>query len=947
MKHIRTNILLVVWVGMSFSLGAKAQVIHSDTIKKTTIAYDTQPEWQVTGSVSSVKGEVLTKTFTSNVATSLYGRIPGLFTQQGGGEPGYDTPTLRSRGVSTFGNGRDIFFVIDNIPSTIDVFQQLSPYEIESVTLLKDASATAIYGSRAANGVMLINTKRGKIAPLSVNFNIQYGIQQPTRLPDFLGAQDYARLYNEALVNDKGPGSEIYTEADIAAYRNGTDPVFHPNVNWYDQLLRKQTPIANYNLNAQGGTGIVQYFVMLNVIDNHGLYKDTEKISENTQNQSFTRYNFRTNIDIALSRYLKGVVTLGGAIEDKTNPGVDDKTNNVFNLMASIPPNAFPVYVSPDMYGGNSSFTNPWGDITQRGYTSYNSRNTQTTVKLIGNLGMITQGLSISGAISFNTHFRNFSSKTRTYRRYTAEKDAAENINYKKFGDNTSMEGNESRTYQWRNMVFQGFLNYDRTFGNHSVNAMLMTGYDEYAERNNYNDQARNHVLPYINVNSGGRFNYSFDQRYIASFSFGYMGSDNFAPGHRFGFFPAGSVGWIVSNEEFMRDNKIVDYLKLKASYGLTGNNDIGGSNRFMYNQYYTANEVGYYFGTPQSARDGLVQGILANPLVTWEKEKHLNIGAEFSLFKHFDFNFEYFRRNRYDILAKPNGSVPDFLGTTTLPDMNVGEVENNGFEASIKYHNELSKELSYFVEGGVWFARNKIIYNSEAPMPYNYLYKTGQRIDQPFLLEYLGFFSGQEDINNSPKQMFADEVKPGDVKYKNQNSTDDNVIDKNDLYPIGYSPLPELNFSLHGGVKYKNFDLEFLFQGAGNRSVYWEGKYIQAFQNDGKISSIALDRWTPETAATATYPRLSSSNNLNNFQQSSLWQKNGSFLKLRNLEIGYTVPKNLSQKITLENIRVFFNGTNLFSFDHMEGLMDPEATQNGLGYPVMRTFSLGLSIQL
>jgi len=946
MKYTKAKILFVVLVGMSFHLGLKAQVFLSDTIKQTTIAYGVQPEWQVTGSISSVKGEVLAKTFTSNVTTALSGRISGLVTQQGGGEPGYDTPTLRSRGVSTFGDGRDIFYVIDGFPSTIDIFQQLSPNEIESVTLLKDASAAAIYGSRAANGVMLINTKRGTVGPMKVNFGAQYGIQQPTRLPDFLGAADYARFYNEALVNDKGPGSEIYTDADIAAYRDGSDPVFHPNVNWYDQLLKKSTPIANYYLNAQGGTGTVRYFVLLNVINNQGLYKDVEKISTDAKNQSFTRYNFRTNIDITFTPYLKGIVTLGGAIEDKTNPGVDNKTDNVFDLMANIPPNAFPVYVREGTFGGSSSFSNPLGDITQRGYTSYNSRNTQTAVKLIGNLSMITQGLSISGALSFNTCFRNFSSKTRTYARYAVGKDADGNTTNKKIGDDTSLVGDESKTYQWRNMVFQGFMNYDRTFGNHAVNAMLMTEYDEYAERNNYNDAARNNLLPYKNENIGGRATYSFAEKYIASFTFGYMGNDNFAPGRRFGFFPAGSLGWIVSNENFLHNNAVINYLKLKGSYGLTGNSNISNS-RFMYDQYYTANNVGYYLGTTQSARSGLVQNTLANPYLTWEKEKQLNMGAEFTLVKNIDVNFEYFRRNRYDILAKPNATVvPDFLGgATTLPDMNVGKVENNGFELNVKYHNEPSKDLSYFVEGGTWFARNKIIYSSEAPSPDDYLYNTGQRIDQPFVLEYLGFFADQQDITGSPKQMFAGEVKPGDVKYKNQNK--DDVIDNNDIYPIGYATLPELTFSLHGGVNYKNFDFEIFFQGAANRSVLWAGKAIEAFQNDGKISSVALNRWTPETAATATYPRLSASNNLNNFQPSSLWLKNGSYLKLRNVEIGYNFPERLCRQIKTDAIRVYVNGTNLFSLDHMDGVMDPEDLQNGLGYPVMRTFSLGLSVKL
>ena len=943
MKYSVKNILSVIIVVTSFCTLSQAQTIVPDSLKEKqslkNIAYGVQPEWQVTGSISSVKGDALTKSFTSNVATTLYGRLPGLVAEQGGGEAGSDAPSLHARGLNTFGSGSGMYIVIDGLPSTEAFFQQLTPQEIESVSLLKDASATAIYGDRAANGVLLVTTKRGIKAPFKANFSVQYGLQQPTRLPDFLGSYDYARLYNEALVNDGEMPK--YSDADLTAYRDGSDPIYHPDVNWYKELLRGPSPLVNYNFNASGGSETVKYFVLFNVVDNNGIYKKTEdEFSEFTKNESYLRYNFRTNVDVTLSNRLSAMVTLGGTVEDKTNPGVDENTNNVFNLMASLPPNAFPVLATPERPGGNALYANPWSDITQRGYVSYNGRAAQISAKLLWDLGMITPGLSIAGTIGFNTYFKSFSKKTRNYARFSAVKDTAGVPVYTQFGQNTSLAGSENDSYQWRNTAFQGFLNYDRTFGIHGINAMVMANYDDNTESNNYNDASRNTILPYKNIGMGGRFTYSLDKRYIGEFSFGYTGNDNFAPGKRFGFFPAGSLGWVASNEEFLKGNAVVSFLKIRGSYGLTGNSDIG-STRFMYNQYY--NWSGYNLGTDNGGRSALVQGPLANPDATWEKEKKLNVGFETTLFKNLNVSFDFFKHNRYDILAKPYSTVPDYLGIN-LPDMNVGKVENKGFEATFGYISNQTKDLTYFVEASGWFANNRIDFNAETPQLYDYLYSTGHSVGQPFLLQAIGFFKDQEDIDNSPRQIFTD-VQPGDIKYKNQN--DDNVIDQSDYSPIGYTSMPQLTLGLHTGVADKGFDLDLFFQGALNRSVYFSGKYFQAFQNDGQISSIALGRWTSETASTATYPRLSSKNNLNNYQPSSFWQKNGDFMKLRSLEIGYSLPNNILERVRMEKVRIFLNGTNLFSLDHMDGLTDPETVSGGVGYPVQRTISLGLNIQI
>ena len=932
MKKYITKSAGLILIACLFSVTfSQAQTAIPDSTKNQqslrTIAYGEQPEWEVTGSISSIKGDDLTKSFATNVANTLYARIPGLTVGQTSGEAGNDAPTLNSRGVSTFGSGRDICVIIDGFPSTYDMFQQLTAQEIESINLLKDASAAVIYGNKAANGVLLIKTKRGSETPLKLNFNVQYGLSQPTRLPEFLDSYNYAKLYNEARVNDYGPGAEVYSATDLELYKNGTDPHGHPNVNWYNELLKDVTPMSNYNLSATGGSETVKYFVLLNVANNQGLFKGTEDYSNNSKNASYMRYNFRTNVDIKLATRLSTEITLGGNVEDRVNPGRGrnniggEYSTNVFNLMAKLPPNAFPVRYADKSYGGNSVYYNPLAEITETGYYSTNRRTAQISAKLIGDLGMITPGLSISGAVGFNTDYKSYYIKSRNYARV--------DMNGQAWGENTSMTIDEKNYNQWRNLVFQGFLNYDRLFNEkHHVNAMLMTGYEEASVSST--------DLPFKDIASGGRFTYSFDKRYIGEFSFAYSGTDNFAPGNRFGFFPAGSLGWVASNEEFLRNNETINYLKLRGSYGLTGNKETGSS-RFPYNQYYTG--ANYYLGESNSATYYYYQSYYADKNATWEKDKKLNIGIEATLLNKVDVSFDYFKENRYDILAMPYNIYPSFSGFKR-PQMNVGEVKNNGFEAVVRFNDKV-KDVTYFVEASAWYASNEITFNAEEPKLYPYQYLTGNRIDQPFLLESLGFFNDQNEIANSPSQVFA-VTQPGDIKYKNQN--DDNVIDQNDLVPVGYTPLPEYTLGLHGGAKYKGFDIDFLFHGVFNRSVYFSGSYFEAFQNDGQISTLALGRWTEDTKSSATYPRLSSENNMNNYQQSSFWQKNGNFLKLRSLEIGYTLPDDISRKIKMSQARVFLNGTNLFSIDHMDGFTDPETLT---GFPSMRTISLGVNIQL
>jgi TonB-linked SusC/RagA family outer membrane protein len=436
-------------------------------------------------------------------------------------------------------------------------------------------------------------------------------------------------------------------------------------------------------------------------------------------------------------------------------------------------------------------------------------------------------------------------------------------------------------------------------------------------------------------VGGGGKVAYTYDRKYVIEGSAGYQGSENFAKGKRFGFFPAASVGWIASNEAFLNKNKIVNYLKFKLAYGLTGNDNIGGR-RFMFDEEYGYTQD-YYFGTANTSIHGMALSNLANKNVTWEKERKFDAGLEAALFGSISLSFDYFNNHRYDILSSPDSDIPVYIGTS-LPLLNIGKVNNHGYEASIRYNGKIGNGWKYFADLKTWYAKNKITYNSEPVQIYEYFYRTGKQIYQPYALVALGFYT-QEDIDNPEvaKPTWS-EVKPGDIKYKDQNN--DSLINGDDWYPVGNTDLPDFTAGLTVGFEYRQFDFSAFFHGVTGRGVYLGTPYYKAFQGNGKISKAALNRWTQETAETATYPRLSAADDLNNFQTSTFWQRDGSFIKLRTIELGYTFKNILKSEES--GLRIFVNGNNLFSWDNVKD-SDPEVT--GGGYPAVRTFSFGAKI--
>jgi len=903
------------------------------------IGFGKQKESKITSAISTIKGTAFRNGFTNNIGNSLYGRLPGLTVNQGGNEPGANSANLYIRGANTFGFSAAPLVIIDGFLSD---YSELVPEEIEELSVLKDAAATAIYGMRGANGVLLITTKQGKVQPLAVNFNAQYGFQNATSLPNFLNAYDYARLYNEALVNDGRPA--LYTQTDLDLYQNGSDPTFHPNVNWYNQVLRNTTPLSNYNLNFKGGNNTVRFFAMLNALTSDGLYKKFGDENPESSNSIYSRYNFRANVDVSLNKRLTAQLNIGGSIEQKKNPG-DLYAGSNLSLIDRIAPNAFPAYNPNGSFGGNSTYTgNPLANLLTTGFSTSNGTTLQSSLRMTQLLDFITPGLSTGVAVSFNNYFLGGSNKRRGYQRFSVAKGVLGDTVYTAFGQKTSLTPEEPVLSQYRNYAVQGSLNYDKAVGKSLFSGMLIYNTDNFTINRGYpNTDVANQNFPYKTNSLGTRLTYANNEKYIVEFSASYMGAESFPKGSRNGFFPAASLGWVASNESFLNESKLIDFLKLRVSYGLVGNENIGGQ-RFAFAQRYPPG-ASYYLGTGNIAVGSLGEGRRVNSGVTWEKEKKANIGIELNLAKKIAIVLDVFKNNRYDILASANGTLPLFLGFNGLPDLNIGKASNKGFEFSVKYNNDTKRPFQFFAETFVAYATSKIEFNGEPLQPNTNLYKTGFAIGQPFGLEAIGLFQSDAEIAASPKPIGIT-IKPGDIKYRDiggPTGVPDGIIDGNDATAIGKTSIPEWNFGFNTGVNYKGFDVNLVFQGVTGVTQYLSGSRYHAFQNNGQINEMALNRWTVQTAGSATYPRLSADNNLNNYRFSSFWQQDGSFVKLRVAEIGYSFSDKLLKSIRLAQARVFLNATNLFTLDKIkEG--DAEALY---GYPQIRTISLGIKLNL
>ena len=898
------------------------------------VAYGVRSKSELTSAISTISAEDLSKAPVSTLGNAIQGLGSGLTVLRNvGAEPGWDQPNIYIRGIQSFGGGTAPLVMVDNVERE---FSQLDPEEIESFTILKDAAATAQYGMRGANGVILVTTKKGFVGKPVISLTAQYGMQSATRLPEYAGSKEYVGYRNLALRNDynKLTDSEFNSlflsdPKNNPANYDGSNPYLYPNTDWYNSFLKSSAPQQSYKLSFRGGTEIAQYYVMLGVVDQKGLYNYTDENPGFSTQNNFSRYNFRTAVDIKLSEILKVGVNLGGRVENRHTPATGAGT--IISALSKLPP-TMPIFNEDQSLAGSAIYKyNPYGMIANTGFQDRFSRYIQGTTTADLKLDMILQGLSANAMFGFDASKLYGRSKSQRYAVYQQNADNT----YTQFGEGSSIDLNYSG---WDN-TFGLMLNYlfgfsyDRTMGVNHLAADVKYMQSSMSVDGDNPD--------YRNQGTSGRATYTFDKRYTAEFGFAYNGSENFAQGSRFGFFPTLSAAWVISNEDFLKDNKAISFLKLRGSYGKVGNSNIGIGYRFPYEaKYYGGN--GYYFGT--AGTDGSYEGRISNPNLTWEESLNTNIGLEIGLLKTLELDFDVFSYDRTQIITGRWNTLPSFIGQD-LPYENSGSVKSKGFEITLK-HSKKVGDFAYTVQGNASYANNEITAQEEVAGLNSWEYRTGQSVMQQWGLEVSPdkFFKDQADIDASAKSSYS-AVQPGDVKYMDQNG--DDIIDSQDFVPMGNPSVPEWNFGLTLGLEYKGFDFNVLFTGIANRSLFvGNNVFLGLLDNNNITTEVAENSWG--VSSDPKYPRLTNQLNLNNLQASSLWLKKVDFLRVQTLEVGYSLPKKLLSKANIGDVRFFVNGYNLLSFDSMGKYnLSAEIPNAGVTlYPEIRVINIGANLK-
>ncbi|MCH4099599.1 MAG: TonB-dependent receptor [Prevotella sp.] len=909
------------------------------------VGYGTQKKASVTGAISSINQTLLKQTPTANISNALVGKVTGLTAIQASGEPGNDASTLYIRGKATFSGSTNPLVLVDGVERD---FGNIDANEIESVSILKDASATAVYGVRGANGVILITTKRGEVGAPKVSFNNSYGIQEPTRLGEYCNSYQVLTLLEEGLAND-GDGSQR-SAATIAKYKDRSKPTYkylYPDVNWTDALLRKSTPMMQSNINVSGGSDLFRYFISIGYMNQDGLYKysDLKEYSTNARTQ---RYNFRSNIDVNIARDFKLMLNLGGIIEDDNYPGTS--SSDLFTAIKQRLPYLYPM-TNPDGSVAEipNGDTNPYALLTQTGYHANKGNTLTATAGVTWDLShLVTRGLSLTGRLSFDTYnYRNVA-RTKGYKayQYSVDENATDLLNNGTY--TTVRNGDETLGYSvsaggTRYTLLELMMNYSHKFGKHDFGGLLMYNQSsKLADANNAVDG-----LPYRKQGIVGRITYNYNDKYFAEFNAGYNGSENFIKGKRMGFFPAISCGWIASEEQFMKFLKPLDLLKFRFSYGLVGNDDIGA--RFLYMSKWVTNWPGYAFGPTGNGLSLGGAGVSAtgNKDLTWEKAKKLNLGMDVDLWNNLiHMTADVFFERRKDILCNPQ-TIPTTAGVYALPQINAGIVENKGFEIELE-HRKTFRNWGYSIKGDFSYARNKIIDCDEpAKSDKPWQRQTGRRIDEAYGLKALGLFQTQDEVDKSPK-MSVNNIQPGDIKYKDING--DGIINDDDYGYLGKTLTPDKILGLSLSGNWKGLDFSVLFQGALGGYTWFTGGACWPFESKCSVSTDVLNNyWSKNNTAAENlkvyYPRMVSDHSVNNYVNSTWWLKSSDYLRLKNAEIGYRLPKKILKHMGIESLRIYVNGSNLITWDHIK-IFDPESPAGGITYPQMKVYNMGIDIQ-
>jgi TonB-linked SusC/RagA family outer membrane protein len=944
-----TDVLLVTFLGyqdQEITVGNQTSLVirmspSEDMLDEVTfVAYGAQRKSSVIGSISTIKADALASP-AGQLSSGLAGKLAGVVSMQRTGEPGAGSD-FWIRGVNTFGANSKPLILVDGIERDMDL---VDTEDIASFSILKDATATALYGVRGANGIVLITTKRGQESKPQVNFKAEYGLTQPVKLPSLANTEQWIDYYNELYV-DAG-STPVIDEYQREMYLSGADPDLYPSVDWVKTIFKDMANTERVNVNVTGGTKSVRYYVGASYYMEDGIFNvaKNKEYSKYDNQIRYDKFNFRSNVDIDITKSTTMAISLSTQYYTKTSPG--SNLSDIYAYTMYSTPIASPPVFSDGTLANPENGYNPYRMLNSSGYKRTTNIVAQSLISLTQDFSdIITKGLKANVKYSWDADNGNVLNRLlNPTLYYTNGRDDDGNLIYQPWNEGTNYMTLYKTNTSYTTTNLEASVNYEREFNYaHNVSAMLL-----FSTRNKYNNVPASfeQSFAYKNMGLAGRATYSYKDRYFGEFNFGYNGSENFAPGKRFGFFPSIAVGYMISNETFWDPIKdTFNMLKFKVSYGKIGNDQIGGSRRFAYNSTVNTSASGFTFGTTPIAIGGITTGEVGNSNVQWEEALKFNAGIEMTLFKDLSFQIDYFSDHRSGIFIERQ-STPPIVGLNKQQWVNLGEMENKGVDMGLQYEHTFG-DLYVSARGNYTFNRNKKLYDDMPDQIWSYQNLAGFAYNQQFGLIAEGLFKDQEDIDNWPKQDFGT-VRPGDIKYRDVNG--DGVVNSFDKVAIGYTTIPEINYGFGVSLGYKGFDFSVFFQGVahvtriiGGQNLFGASSQIHKL---GQIyEDVALNRWTLSNQnPNAPYPRLSLNKVENNQQASTYWQKDMSFMRLKNMEIGYTIPKKLTKKIGLSTVRVYAQGLNLLTFSEFK-LWDPELDSSyGNVYPTMRTYTFGVNL--
>ncbi len=889
----------------------------------------------------------------SSINNMIGGRLAGVMTMQMSGEPGKNISNFWIRGISTFGANSGALVLIDGLEGRLE---DIDPDDVESFSILKDASATAVYGVRGANGVVLVTTKRGGSGKLSITGRATLKISHIKRLPEYLGAYDYALLANEARA--LSGEDDLYSRLDLDLIKYGLDKDLYPDVNWIDEIMKRNSLQQNYYVSAQGGGDIAKYFLSLGFQDEGAAYRQEDNLFKKPM--SYKKLNYRANIDMSLTKTTKLYFGVDGYISDYVSPG-GQNTSTVWSAVRMLTPVMFPVVYSDGTlptYGKND-LASPFVMLNHTGYARDEEQRNMITLRLSQDFGGFLQGLTVS-AQAMSEHISYFNEGRYIWPDlYRATGRSAQGVLIKSLRTAKQEMSYNSTSSRFRKYYMEAKANWNRTFGKHTLGALLFYYMEDYQNSAWDTDNIGINAIPQRRQNLSGRLSYGYNNCYFIDGNFGYTGSAQFEKGRRFGFFPSVALGWVPTSYKWINEKlPWLSFLKFRASYGLAGNDQIGGG-RFPYLTLIN-NMAPSYWGYRSM---GITEKVTGADNLQWEVAKKANLGMDVKFFHdNLSITVDVFRDTR-DHIFQDRVTLPSFVGMVTVPKSNVGKMHSYGSDGNIEFFHKINKDMNFTVRANYTFSQNIIDYFEENKLPYDYLSQTGKPYDiiRGYIAE--GLFASKEEINTSADQSQFGRIRPGDIKYRDVNG--DGIINEDDKVPLSYSnQLPRVMYGFGADFNWKDLTVSFLFKGAAKAEYYrsglggndagWIPFYNGELGNVIKLANNPKNRWIPAwysgTTATenpnAEFPRLSYGSNTNNSQLSSFWKRNGSYLRLQEVSLRYKMKYPWIKKAGLSSIDLEFVANNLFTIDKVKYFDPEQASYNGAIYPIPTTYTIQLYLK-